>query len=238
MSNKKSRSHQFFRQIEKQIGRFEIQKIDPNRKYSDDINVISTKSQAILISNFSRNNKLPINILNVGIQETSAGILLQHTDIRNIFKDIDNYTTLDIDSSIQRDNHIHADICNCPEIQDQSYDLVICNNVLEHVYEPWNAVSELVRITKKNGVLAMMAPFAFRYHPFPVDLYRFTPQGLEYLVARNTKYATLLKGYDLDFRRKDGRGGGEKTQWRDTPPVDNLGGWLEHWMSNFTCQIL
>ena len=66
-----------------------------------------------------------------------------------------------------------------------------------------------------------MAPFSWRYHPYPVDLYRFTPEGLNQLFNHSAQYDVLEKGFDISLRRKDGRGGNLPNN-ADTPPVDSL----------------
>ena len=61
------------------------------------------------------------------------------------------------------------------------FDVVFCTEVLEHVSNPFNAVSELFRMTKKNGVVVVSTPFNFRIHgPLP-DNWRFTEHGLREL---------------------------------------------------------
>jgi GT2 family glycosyltransferase/glycosyltransferase involved in cell wall biosynthesis len=45
---------------------------------------------------------------------------------------------------------------------DQTYDIVICNHVLEHVPNPLLALQELVRITKDDGFLQISVPDPYR----------------------------------------------------------------------------
>ena len=55
-----------------------------------------------------------------------------------------------------------------------SYDLVICTEVLEHVEDPRLAVEEIRRILKPNGTLLASTPFIVPYHPDPTDYWRLT----------------------------------------------------------------
>jgi SAM-dependent methyltransferase len=55
-----------------------------------------------------------------------------------------------------------------------SYDLVICTEVLEHVEHPRLAVEEMRRILKPNGTLLATTPFIVPYHPDPTDYWRMT----------------------------------------------------------------
>lgn len=54
---------------------------------------------------------------------------------------------------------VHWDITAIPQ-QDQSYDVIACSHVLEHVPEDLKAMSELCRLLKPGGVLFLQVPFA------------------------------------------------------------------------------
>jgi SAM-dependent methyltransferase len=58
-----------------------------------------------------------------------------------------------------------------------SFDLVICTEVLEHVENPRQAVEEIRRILKPNGTLLATTPFIVPYHPDPTDYWRMTPEA-------------------------------------------------------------
>jgi SAM-dependent methyltransferase len=72
------------------------------------------------------------------------------------FKGMENldYTSADIESPIA---DLHFDIQNIP-LDDQSYDIVICNHVLEHVEDDIKAMKELYRILKKGGMGIFQIP--------------------------------------------------------------------------------
>jgi SAM-dependent methyltransferase len=89
--------------------------------------------------------------------------------------------TLDIDESSNA-TYI-ADICedNSNIIPSDSFDYVVCTEVLEHTLQPFDAVNEIGRILKKGGVALISVPFNFRIHgPLP-DCWRFTEHGLREL---------------------------------------------------------
>ncbi len=52
----------------------------------------------------------------------------------------------------------HLDIQNMQEIPDNSYDLVICSHVLEHVADDISALKELYRVTKYGGEVLILVP--------------------------------------------------------------------------------
>lgn len=61
-------------------------------------------------------------------------------------KNID-YTTTDLLSPIA---DVKADICNLP-FKDNSYDVIFCNHVLEHIPDDTKAMQELYRVMKPGG---------------------------------------------------------------------------------------
>ena len=64
------------------------------------------------------------------------------------------YTTTDLHSPLA---HIKADICALPFNNDQ-YDLIFCNHVLEHIPDDKKAMEELYRVLKKGGTLIAQVP--------------------------------------------------------------------------------
>lgn len=72
---------------------------------------------------------------------------------RNL-KNLD-YTTTDINSPIA---DVKADICNLP-FEDNRFDFIICNHVLEHITDDHQAMKELYRIIKPGGTAILMVPF-------------------------------------------------------------------------------
>ncbi|MEK6151720.1 methyltransferase domain-containing protein [Flavobacteriaceae bacterium 3-367] len=62
---------------------------------------------------------------------------LQHLD----------YTTTDLNSPLA---DVKADICNLP-FQDHTFDIILCNHVLEHIPDDTKAMHELFRILKPGG---------------------------------------------------------------------------------------
>lgn len=81
---------------------------------------------------------------------------------------------------------------------DNTFDLVICLDTLEHVQNPIKASSELFRVIKDNGILILSSVMNFAIHKYPNDYWRFTPDSFE-LLTRNFDYKFIgYFGY-LDF---------------------------------------
>jgi SAM-dependent methyltransferase len=66
---------------------------------------------------------------------------------------------------------------------DASVDLVIAQEVLEHVADYPALVCEIHRVLKPGGVFYCQVPFQIGFHPGPADYWRFSRQALEYLFS-------------------------------------------------------
>jgi len=61
--------------------------------------------------------------------------------------------------------------------QDESFDGVIAQAVLEHVLDPYQCVEEIHRVLKKQGLVYAETPFMQQVHSGPNDITRFTHLG-------------------------------------------------------------
>ena len=90
--------------------------------------------------------------------------------------------TADIDKNSNADYII--DICenNEEKVPTETFNVIVCTEVLEHTLNPFSAINEIYRLLKWDGVLLMSTPFDFRIHgPLP-DCWRFTEHGLKVLL--------------------------------------------------------
>jgi len=98
-------------------------------------------------------------------------------------------STLDID--IKSGADYIADLCNDNSklIPSNSFDIIVCTEVLEHTLNPFRAVAEIYRMLKTKGVALITVPFNFRIHgPLP-DCWRFTEHGLRQLFIEFSEIA-------------------------------------------------
>ena len=65
------------------------------------------------------------------------------------------YTTTDLNSPIA---DVKADICNLP-FEDNAYDFIICNHVLEHIPDDTKAMQELYRVLAPGGTAILQVPY-------------------------------------------------------------------------------
>jgi SAM-dependent methyltransferase len=68
-------------------------------------------------------------------------------------------------------------------VPDASFDAVLSTQVLEHVDDPALYLSECRRVLRPGGRLLLSTHGIMIYHPDPVDLWRWTPAGLERIIA-------------------------------------------------------
>jgi ubiquinone/menaquinone biosynthesis C-methylase UbiE len=77
-----------------------------------------------------------------------------------------------------------------------SFDVVFCNTVLEHVPEPEKVIKESLRVLKKEGIFVVSIPFLQEVHGDPYDFQRYTPYGLKYqLEKQGFKQIKILCDY-------------------------------------------
>lgn len=66
-----------------------------------------------------------------------------------------------------------------------SFDSVLCNQVLEHVFNPDEFLEEIRRVLKPGGLLLMTIPFVWDEHEQPYDYARYSTFGLKALLEKH-----------------------------------------------------
>ncbi|MBN1128717.1 MAG: class I SAM-dependent methyltransferase [Chitinispirillaceae bacterium] len=61
---------------------------------------------------------------------------------------------------------------------DNQFDAIACNAILEHIDDPPKAIGELFRVLRPGGRIWVEVPLNQPYHPSPQDFWRVTPEGL------------------------------------------------------------
>jgi SAM-dependent methyltransferase len=115
-------------------------------------------------------------VLDVGSGNAPYRELFAHT----------RYTTNDWSDSLHADAS-RADIIASADalpVHDDSFDLVVCTQVLEHVPEPLAVLQELARVLVSGGRLALTVPLLWELHEAPHDYYRYTEPGVRHLLAK------------------------------------------------------
>jgi SAM-dependent methyltransferase len=81
---------------------------------------------------------------------------------------------------------------------DESVDVVVSGQVLEHVAFPWVVAAEWARVLRRGGLLCVIVPGSGPEHRHPIDCYRFLPEGLAALVHWAGLQIVELGRSDLD----------------------------------------
>ena len=104
------------------------------------------------------------------ILEVGSGVRRVREDVLNL--EIDLFENVDIVANATRMPFL-----------DETFDLVICDAVLEHVPNPQAIVSEILRVLRPGGQVYVEVPFLQGFHADPHDYQRYTLPGLRTLLA-------------------------------------------------------
>lgn len=106
---------------------------------------------------------------------------------KNIYPNL-NIKSLDLNNDLKPDYCM--DITTKTDFSDNYFDSIICLEVLEHTENPFNAIEEITRILRTDGLLFISVPCNYRIHsPLP-DSFRFTEHFFK-VIAKNYNYKLL-----------------------------------------------
>ena len=120
-------------------------------------------------------------------------------------RNVDEWVGLDSVRCIHRDSapEVVSEAEALP-FDDESFDTVLCTQVLEHTREPARILREMCRVLVPGGHLILTADFIWHLHEDPEDNYRFPPTGLKRLVEQAglsvTHLEVLLGFYGIVFQ--------------------------------------
>jgi SAM-dependent methyltransferase len=131
--------------------------------------------------NFGEQNKelFQAPVLEIGALLTDS--YFQETP-RSIHAGVTDYTGIDIFPGNGVDRVLN--LCRTEEIPQHwqnHFGTIHCHCVLEHVTDIFTMSKNIDTITKPGGVLYLTVPFVWKIHRIPLDLWRFTPQSIDYL---------------------------------------------------------
>lgn len=104
---------------------------------------------------------------------------------RLLFK-VDEYVGLDIDSESSRLRGTAEYLYDGTifPFENASFDSILCNQVLEHVFNPDEFLGEIQRVLKPGGKLLLTVPFVWDEHEQPHDFVRYSTFGLRALFEK------------------------------------------------------
>lgn len=129
-----------------------------------------------------------------GIKEYSArlsGKLLDYgcgrKPYRNLFN-VSEYIGVDIEQSGHDHSLSEVDIYfdgkQLP-FSDHHFDSLFCSEVLEHIFEPDEALNEMHRVLKPGATALFTVPFCWNEHEVPYDYARYSSFGVKHLIEKN-----------------------------------------------------
>jgi SAM-dependent methyltransferase len=95
---------------------------------------------------------------------------------------VGKYVGVDLDLNPLAEHHIDFD--SKTTLPDNSADIILSNQVLEHVDSPEGYLQESYRLLKPGGTAIFTTHGYWFYHPTPNDYWRWTSAGLRKIVER------------------------------------------------------
>lgn len=104
-----------------------------------------------------------VSVLDVGSQDINGSY-------RSLFEPMHKYTGMDIVPGNNVDIVGHENVT-------EVYDVVISGQTMEHVNHPWDWLKQIKQYSKKY--ICIIAPWSFHEHRYPIDTYRYFPDGMK-----------------------------------------------------------
>lgn len=68
------------------------------------------------------------------------------------------------------------------EVTQEKYDLIIAEQVFEHLKYPYRAAKNIYEMLNPGGYFLVSTPFLIKIHDCPIDCSRWTPLGMKYFL--------------------------------------------------------
>ncbi|MEQ9639381.1 MAG: class I SAM-dependent methyltransferase [Alphaproteobacteria bacterium] len=96
------------------------------------------------------------------------------------------------------DMHVDLYYEDLGKIEDESYEVVLCTGLLEHIPDPQRLIDDMHRILKPGGRLIISASAVFSFHECPNDFFHFTPFSFK-LLFKNWSQIEMIRGASQPF---------------------------------------
>jgi SAM-dependent methyltransferase len=89
----------------------------------------------------------------------------------------------------------------CSEVLDRRFDLIIADQVFEHLRWPYRAARNVYAMLRPGGFFLIATPFLLRVHKSPIDCSRWTEEGLSCLLQECGFEAAMIETHSWGNRR-------------------------------------
>ena len=96
------------------------------------------------------------------------------------------------------DMHVDLYYTDLSKIASESYEVILCTGLLEHIPDPQRIIDDMHRILKPGGKLIISASAVFSFHECPNDFFHFTPYSFK-LLFKNWSHFEMLRGSSQPF---------------------------------------
>jgi 2-polyprenyl-3-methyl-5-hydroxy-6-metoxy-1,4-benzoquinol methylase len=154
--------------------------------------------------NLSGREGSPVKILDLGSMAIGGSY-------RTIFQE-DQWEYIGVDI-VAGDNvdMVLSDPYNWLEIESRSMDVVVSGQAFEHIAYFWKTIREIARVMKPGGLCCIIAPSGGPEHRYPVDCWRFYPDGMRAMAAYADLEVISVETYWESKEYED-----DSDQWADT----------------------
>lgn len=148
----------------------------------------------------------PLTILDLGSLDVNGSYKTLFAEAQWTYKGIDLAPGDNVDIVLKNPYHWR-------QIQSGSADVVISGQAFEHIEYFWITMLEISRVLKAGGICCIIAPSGGFEHRYPVDCWRFYPDGFSAL-ARYARLRILEVStqWDPDARYT----ADDSNRWQDT----------------------
>lgn len=139
----------------------------------------SQQAMQVFIDKYLDKTK-PLTVIEIGSRDPTSNNTL-NASYRLMFKN-DGWVFVGLDLAPGKGVDIVSEKEYSYPIPSGEYDVVISGQVAEHVKDIFAWIAECARILKPGGLMCIIAPWQWGYHPHPVDCWRIMRDGMRYLL--------------------------------------------------------